>query len=120
MQQFDVPIVRKTYELHQTLHDFQRTIPKADRYTIWQRCENRSLEILEGFIRTTYLPQNMRPQHLLNISAHVDMLRIFIRLCFDVKAISQKKFIDLQAKVDEIGRMLGGWIKSLKPKAPPQ
>jgi hypothetical protein len=28
--------------------------------------------------------------------------------------VLQKKYILLQEKLDEIGRMLGGWIKSLK------
>jgi hypothetical protein len=32
----------------------------------------------------------------------------------DVKAIDNKKYTIIQSEVDEIGRMLGGWIKSLK------
>jgi len=119
MQNFDLPIIRKTYELHQALHEFQRTIPKAARYTVWQRCENRSLEILEGFFRVGYLPQDARSERLIDVSAHIDMLRIFVRLSYDVKAISQKKYLVIQQKLDEIGRMLGGWIKSIKQKSPP-
>jgi len=44
------------------------------------------------------------------------MLRVFLRLTLDVKAINQKKYITLQQALDEIGRMLGGWMKSLKQK----
>jgi len=42
------------------------------------------------------------------------MLRVFIRLLKDVKTIDNKKYVTLENIVDEIGRMLGGWIKSCK------
>ena len=32
----------------------------------------------------------------------------------DVKAIDAKKYVALESIVDEIGRMLGGWIRSTK------
>ena len=32
----------------------------------------------------------------------------------DIKAITPKTYTILEAKLDEIGRMLGGWIKSIK------
>jgi hypothetical protein len=44
------------------------------------------------------------------------MLRVFLRLAHDTKTIDQKKYIALQAITDEIGRMLGGWLKSLRTK----
>lgn len=112
MQQLNLPIVQKTYELYQELHQFQRAIPKADRYTLWQRCENTTLEILEELIRTICLPQVERRQPLFNVSVQVNMLRVFVRLSFEVRAISQKKYFSLEKKIEEIGRMLGGWIKA--------
>lgn len=120
MQQLDVPIIRKTSEFYHALHEFARSVPKVERYTLWMRCENTTLEILAGLIHVGYLPQEERSQHLMELSVLVDTLRIFIRLSFEVKAIPQKKYLVLQQKLDEIGRMLGGWLKSIKQKAPPQ
>jgi len=34
----------------------------------------------------------------------------------EVKTIDNKKYATLQELVDEIGRMLGGWIKSTKER----
>ena len=116
MQQFDIPIIHKSYELYKALHELEKSIPKMERFTLWQRSENSTLDILEGLLKTGYLPQEKRADHLLQVSARVDVLRVFLRLSFDVKAINQKKYIALQAITDEIGRMLGGWIKSLKQK----
>lgn len=48
------------------------------------------------------------------MSIDLNLFRVFIRLMKDTKAIDNKKYTVVQGKVDEIGRMLGGWIRSLK------
>ncbi len=116
MQQFDVPIIHKTYELYRKLHELQSSIPKMERFTLWVRCEDTTLKILEGLIRVGYLPQETRASKLVAVSAEIDMLRVFLRLSVDVKALTQKKSLPLQERLDEIGRMLGGWIKSSRTK----
>ena len=93
MQQLNIPIVHKTYELYRTLHDLQKTIPKMERYTLWQRSENTTIDVLEALLRVGYLAQEKRPDHLIQVSAQVDTLRVFLRLSLDVKAINQKKYI---------------------------
>ena len=116
MQQLDIPIIHKTYEFFRALHALQKEIPKMERYTLWQRAQNLTISVLEGLLQTGYLSQDKRADHLVLISAQVDTLRVLIRLSYDVRALNQKKYIALQAILDEIGRMLGGWIKSLRQK----
>jgi len=54
---------------------------------------------------------------LLNqVSNKIDLLRILIRLAHDIKNIDQKKYLNLQSHLDEIGRMLGGWMKNIRTK----
>ena len=47
-------------------------------------------------------------------SAKLSLLKILIRLSADLKIIDRAKYIKLQEQLQEIGRMLGGWLKSLK------
>lgn len=51
---------------------------------------------------------------LQDMSSRLNFFKIMIRLLKDVKSIDDKKYIFLEEKLDEIGRMLGGWIKFLK------
>ena len=44
------------------------------------------------------------------------MLRMFIRLTVDIKVLPMKKAVPIQERLDEIGRMLGGWIKSVRQR----
>ena len=39
---------------------------------------------------------------------------ILIRLNMHTKGIDIKKYVLLQESIDEIGRMLGGWMRSVK------
>ena len=48
------------------------------------------------------------------IDVKLKILKVIIRLCFDIRAINQNKYIILQEKILEIGRMLGGWIKDTR------
>lgn len=116
MKQFDVPIIAKTYELYREIHTLQKTIPKADRHSLWLRVQNSSLDVLEGLLRIGYLSPENRANALTKISAKVDILRVFLRLAFDTKTINNKKYLHLQEQLDEIGRMLGGWLKSSRSK----
>ena len=80
---------------------------------MWQRCENSCLDALQGLIMVSYLPLSSRREKVLLVSSSIDMLRIFIRLASDTKTIDKKFYLILQEQIDEIGRMLGGWLKTL-------
>jgi len=52
---------------------------------------------------------------LLNkIDNKIFILKILIRLAKEVKSLDIKKYIVLEERLEEIGKMLGGWIKSIK------
>jgi hypothetical protein len=116
MQQFDIPIIQKTYVLYKSLHELQKTITKMERYSLWAKCQNTVLKTLEGLIRAGYMNQEQRHNQLLAVAVEVDLIRVFLRLSVDIKAVQLNKIIPIQQQVDEIGRMLGGWIKSCKAK----
>jgi len=41
----------------------------------------------------------------------VTMMKLFCRLSSDMKAMQEKRYIEAEDKLLEIGKMLGGWIK---------
>lgn len=114
MDTFDIPIFRKAYDLYRTFYGYRTAINKQDRYTIWQKCEGIILEILESILLASQKFKAEKIPVLEEASVKLNFLRVFLRLMKDVKTIDLKKYIVLEASVDEIGRMLGGWIKSSK------
>lgn len=45
-------------------------------------------------------------------STKIDLLRVFFKLGKDLKIIENKRYTELERDVAEIGKMLGGWIKT--------
>lgn len=43
-----------------------------------------------------------------------DLLKILIRLAKDIEILDNKRYIKLEQALQEIGRMLGGWKRSVK------
>ncbi len=116
MDEFDIPIFKKTYELYKRLYGFRNAVSKQDRYTIWQRCETMMLDVLEGILLASQSSKYDKLPVLERVSQKLNFLRVFIRLMKEVKAIDNKKYVLLQQDIDEIGKMLGGWIKSAKER----
>lgn len=114
MNDFDIPILKKTYELYKTFYAYRADVSKQDRYTTWQKCENCLLEVLEELLFASQTGKTEKLLLLEKTSIKLNFLRMFIRLMKDVKTIDNKKYLVLEADVDEIGRMLGGWIRSSK------
>jgi len=114
MQEFDIPIFKKTYDLYKNFHLLRMKIPKNDRFTIFQRCENVMLDFMEGILEASQLNKNQKLPALEKASLKLNFLRVFLQLMKDVKSIDLKTYAAFEQNVDEIGRMLGGWIKSTK------
>lgn len=114
MNEFDAPIFIKSYDLYKLFYSFRTLVPKNDRYTIWQRCENLMLDVIEGVLYAGQLSKLDKLSTLEKTSMRLNLLRVCIRLMKDIKAIDNKKYVSLETIIDEIGRQLGGWIKSAK------
>ena len=82
------------------------------RYTLWQKCENTTLAILEAIIETNYQREAERLNSLHTISNKLDLLKVLIRLAKETRTINDKQYIEVQAIIQEVGKMIGGWIKS--------
>jgi len=114
MNEFDIPIFKTSYDLYKTLHSYRKVVPKNDRFTVFERCEHAILNVIEGILLASSQTKKEKVPALEQASLKLNVVRVFIRLLKDIKAIDSKKYVALETMVDEIGRMLGGWIRSSK------
>jgi len=112
MDDIDIPILKKTYELYKAFHEHRKAVAKEDRFTIYERSENLIIDIVELLLAAGYMRSGDKTSLLEQASVNLNTLRFFVRLMKDTKAIDLKKYTALQSMIDEIGRMLGGWIRS--------
>lgn len=63
-------------------------------------------------------PQEKHPYVRLSIRK-LDTLKILLMVLWETKSIDDKKYIVLSVKIDEVGRMLGGWNGQLQKQNSP-
>jgi len=114
MEELSIPIFKKIYDFYKEFYGYLKTFPRSDRYSLGQKCEHYILEILESIILASQLSKNEKLPILEKASLKLNVLRILIRLAKEIKALDNKKYLASQRRLDEIGRMLGGWIKSTR------
>ena len=108
----DIPIFHRIYDLYKLLHSYQTIIPKSERYILWPKCENTTLGLLETLIETSHHKGVDRAQSLCILSNKLDLLKVLIRLAKDTRTIDNPQYLKIQTVIQEIGRMIGGWIKA--------
>ncbi len=114
MNDLDIPILKKSYDLYKEFYKLRLTVSKQDRYVLWQKCEGTLIVVLEGILMASQQPKIEKLPTLEKVSVKLNFLKVCVRLMKDVKAITPKTYIIIEADLDEIGKMLGGWIKSTK------
>ena len=106
----NLSIFEKTYELILWIYPTVNKFPKSQRFVLGQKIEETVINILEGIILANQ--EQNKSFKLRKISVELDKLRIFMRLSKDLKFISVKQYGFVSEKINEIGKMLGGWMKS--------
>ena len=89
--------------------------PKDTRYTLGNKIDSDFLEVLENIIKAGYSSKAEKEIFLKCASVKLDLLKFFLQISWQIESLGDKKYIRLSEKLDEVGRMLGGWIRSLNP-----
>jgi len=105
----DLVIFQKVYDLILWLYPTVNKFPKSQRFVLGQQIENTVLEILKGIIQANQ--ESNKLPYFKQISIDLDKLRILIRLSKDLKFISLRQYQFVADKINEIGKILGGWMK---------
>lgn len=106
---------KEAYQFWLVLH---RDFPKTERYGLGRRIDNLFLEVLELSFTATYLPPEQKILLLGKTISRLDILKFLLQLAWENKLAPTEKYAKLSAKLEEIGRMLGGWRKGLQNKTP--
>ena len=111
MNDLDIPILKRSYDLYKIFYDYRKLVPKNARFSIYERSENLIVEIVEFLLEAGY-SKNDKSLLLEKASVKLNILRFMIRLMKETNIFGTKKYVVLQATVDDLGRQLGGWIRS--------
>lgn len=106
----DLVIFQKVYDLILWIYPLINKFPKKQRFILGQQLENTLLDILRGIIQANQEQNKLGT--LKQVSIDLDKLRILYRLAKDLKFMSVRQYQFGAEKINEVGKILGGWTRS--------
>jgi len=87
-------------------------LPRSEKYTLGKRIEEILLQILEGLITANY--EIDKVETLAKLRVQLESLQVLIRISKNIGVISGKQYEFSSRAINELKRMLLGWMKSTK------
>ena len=110
----EIPILSKLSEAYQLWHTFFIHLPKTVKHTLGEKIDNLFTDCLELALIASYLPKDKKEDIVKQFNTKFDVLKFFIKLLWEIKAIDTNKLTALSTPLAEVGRMIGGWMKLYK------
>lgn len=109
----------KAKEAYQIWHKNLANLNRIYRYTIGLKIDEIFLSLLEFIFRACFAYDKFEKLSLISQAiSKSDLLKFFLQLGWEEKAIDHKNYGKLALLLDDIGRQLGGWKKNLQEKTP--
>ncbi|MDP3772372.1 MAG: four helix bundle protein [bacterium] len=114
-----MPILQKFIAAYKLWDEFKKSFPKQSRFTIGVKIDVLFLDVIELLFVASRLSKEQKLPYLHKASVKLDLLKFFLQIAWELKAVDTKKYIMLSEQLNEIGKMLGGWIRGLQQKQTP-
>lgn len=108
-----LPIINRTYDLYKHVTGVTGHMEKRWRYSLGQSVERTVLDCLSELIMAKNAPKQLKAGYLIRACGHQETAILKLRLCLELKTASETQIFQAQSALQEIGRMLGGWLKSV-------
>ena len=112
MEKNDLLIYKKYTDLYYYAYRLLEKYPKAARFGLVSDIKNSMNDTLKDMLYAQKVSQDKKMHYLNMIDAELLYQRFAIRLSYNQRYISPNNYTTWSLKVSEIGKMLGGWIKS--------
>ena len=105
----DLPVFVRWVEFVKWLLPTTEKFPKRVRFTLTTRIDNLALDVVEDLVEARYTRN--KTEGLKAINLKLERLRVLLRLCHEVQVLPHRSYEFSMRSLDEVGRMVGGWIK---------
>jgi hypothetical protein len=90
--------------------------PRKQKFVLGDRIEATALDVLELLIGATYTKS--RDKMLNEANLGLERLRFFMRLSFELRLIDTRRYEHAARGLDDVGRLVGGWLKADRAHVP--
>lgn len=108
----NLKLFQRSYDYYEWIYPHLKNFPKSERFTLVQHIENTLLDFIEEVISARKSEETV--DHLRQADQNLEKLKVFLRLSKDLEFVSMGQYKESSERLDDIGRLLGGWLESEK------
>lgn len=109
-----LPIIQRFISVYKLWDEFRDHFPKKSRYTLGEKIGSLFIDTIELLFIASYLNKEQKLPYLQRASGKLSLLKFFLQITWELKVLDNKKYITLSKHLDEIGKMLGGWMRGIQ------
>jgi hypothetical protein len=91
-------------------------MPRTARYTTGSRIENHFLDLLELVYKAYYTPFENKNEKIVECISKNDLIKYLLQIAWENKLLKENPYAELSQKLQEVGKILGGWKSSVEAK----
>lgn len=110
----ELVIFTQTFDLLNWLFPQCERFPKTQRFVVTQRLQGAALDFQESLFDANARSGEARFQQLQSADAHLNKLRLYLRLAQQWGWLSAGQHEHVSRMVAGIGKLLGGWLRQTK------
>jgi hypothetical protein len=110
----ELTVITKTYDLILWSCHHTSRFPRNHRFVLGERIERNLYDLLETLIQAKYTRE--RKPLLEQANLKLEILRFQVRLAKDLECLRANSYAFGSKLIDEIGKLVGGWLKPRKPE----
>ena len=108
-----LPIITRLVQTYKLWQNIIQHFPKKSRFTLGAKIDSTFIEVIELIFTAGSLPRDKKLPYLQKAVSKFDLLKFFLQVSWEIKALDNKKYAVISESLSEIGKMLGGWHKNL-------
>ncbi len=114
-----VPILIKIKNVYTFWYGIYGVVPRTHRYTLALKIDNLFVELIEMCASASFVQKLDKVIYLKTAIRKLDTLKILLMVLWESKSIDNNKYEKLSVPLDEIGKMLGGWLGQVEKQNSP-
>lgn len=104
-----LPVFMKWMEFLKWLLPVTDRFPKKYHFTFSNRIDNLALDVVEDLVEARYTKDKTAILRRANL--RLERMRMLLRLAHDLRVLSHDSHEHAAKAMNEVGRMLGGWLR---------
>jgi hypothetical protein len=113
-----LPVIEHAVTVYKYWYECRDHLPMKSRYVLADKIDAHCIAILELLFIASYQNKDEKLPTIRIALRKSDILKFLLRIIWEIRALDSKRYAVLSEKIDELGRMIGGWKKGIESKTP--